>query len=897
MELIERPNLDAVYYLNSISFNEYKNDCIKDAEENGKKKPDLRDIEVWFNNIKQFCATNIKTKGITKRIYSYSQHTPAGLGGRLFCGGSLQGIWGKYRGLLLRGIATDIDMVNCHPVLLRYICNKHSIKCTEVEYYIKNRDKCLAEFPSRSAGKQAYLVSTNSDKILRGKNLPTQLKLYDKQMKEIQKQIDSLTDYKELRDTIPIDKKDNRIGSSVNRVLCYYENIALQHAIHILNKNGIELAVPMFDGCIPYGNHYDNPDLLKEIETYVEEQMPDLNMKWAYKEHDATIQIPGDFDPEKAKTDIMDYTTWGLSENQTIVMKVVFDSFKNNCSATDVDLAKLVQQFAGNKYVCSSIKNSIWYEFTNHRWKQIDSGSSIRPYISETIRDVVLECVNKVKFCFTLVPKDTEDYNKLLMLLGEANGIYKSFGNTNGLKNVMLELKYLYYKEKFVEGLDTNPFLLCCSNGVFDFKTKTFRDGVPEDMLSLSTNIPYVEKEELDSDAFLEVMDFITKIMPYTDLRIYFLEHLSSCLIGTQQHCPFTNYTGVGSNGKSKVVDLMSATLGDYAGIVPVSLLTSKRQSVGGASPEIASLRGVRYAVMAEPSKQDVINEGVFKEYTGDESKLTGRQLYGDVIVFKPQFKLVLTSNYFMNIKSNDDGTWRRIGVVEFHSKFSDADKLDPENEFNYVIDRDIGSKMKNWAVPFLCFLIQNACITDGKVEKNEMVESITRDYRIKQDRVSQFIADNIIVDKNGAVSKTDLGACCDEWFKTNYKYTINNREVFETLERDYDLIGGFYRGFKLKLKFGEFEETKRPREDVFCELFDRYFEITNNKKDFIKSIRISEWAKVHNLLLNTSKTINPVLKEKYGLDVNNKEHYKVKKVEGIPVQCWVGIVEKSQAH
>ena len=34
----------------------------------------------------------------------------------------------------------------------------------------------------------------------------------------------------------------------------------------------------------------------KEITDYVAEQMPDLNMQWAHKEHDNTLQIPEDFD-------------------------------------------------------------------------------------------------------------------------------------------------------------------------------------------------------------------------------------------------------------------------------------------------------------------------------------------------------------------------------------------------------------------------------------------------------------------------------------------------------------------------------------------------------------------------------------------------------------------------
>ena len=302
MELIERPDLNAVNYLSSIKYDDFRKKCIDSANENGEKRPTEKDMKTWYSILQQFCKTNIKTKGITKRIYSYSQTTPAGLGGRLFSGGSLQSIWSVYRGLLMRDIGTDIDMSNAHPVILRYICKKHNIHCSELEYYINNRDECLGQFSSRNVGKNAFLVATNNDKLLKGDH-PVCLKKYDKEMKAIQKQLIELPDYKHLAETISEYKlTHNYNGSYVNRILCYYENIILQHALHIINTKGIEIAILMFDGLMIYGNYYENTELLKEIETYVETQMEGLNMKWAYKQHDYTLYIPDDYVKSKPQT-------------------------------------------------------------------------------------------------------------------------------------------------------------------------------------------------------------------------------------------------------------------------------------------------------------------------------------------------------------------------------------------------------------------------------------------------------------------------------------------------------------------------------------------------------------------------------------------------------------------
>ena len=51
-------------------------------------------------------------------------------------------------------------------------------------------------------------------------------------------------------------------------------------------------------------------------------------------------------------------------------------------------------------------------------------------------------------------------------------------------------------------------------------------------------------------------------------------------LIGTNENQTFNIYTGSGSNGKSKLVELMSKCLGDYKATVPITLVTQSRNSV-----------------------------------------------------------------------------------------------------------------------------------------------------------------------------------------------------------------------------------------------------------------------------------------------------------------------------
>ena len=66
------------------------------------------------------------------------------------------------------------------------------------------------------------------------------------------------------------------------------------------------------------------------------------------------------------------------------------------------------------------------------------------------------------------------------------------------------------------------------------------------------------------------------------------------------------------------------------------------------------------------------------------------------------------------------------------------------------------------------------------------------------------------------------------------------------------------------------------------------------NDKYFIPSVAITEWAKMKGLQIHSSKDINTLLYERFGLDVKNKEHYKQKKIEGHTTWYWVGLCFKS---
>jgi hypothetical protein len=286
METVERVSMKDLNFLKSLSFNDIVALGVL------SKCRLKREQKEQYNKIQGYLNRMIEVNGEMKHIYKYTLSTNWELGGRLFSGTSIQAISGMLRGFLFKNTTTDIDCTNCHPVILRWSCKKHSLPCPHLEYYINNREEVLSN-GNRDQIKLMILKMVNNDKVNKG--LSGFMKSLDDECKVIQKELCLKDEYKELVKTVPAHKVYNWYGSAINRILCKYENKIIQEVIHVVNTKNIDICALMFDGIMVYGNYYGHKGLLEEIEQRINEKFEDLNMKMAYKNHDETITIPDDW--------------------------------------------------------------------------------------------------------------------------------------------------------------------------------------------------------------------------------------------------------------------------------------------------------------------------------------------------------------------------------------------------------------------------------------------------------------------------------------------------------------------------------------------------------------------------------------------------------------------------
>jgi phage/plasmid-associated DNA primase len=184
---------------------------------------------------------------------------------------------------------------------------------------------------------------------------------------------------------------------------------------------------------------------------------------------------------------------------------------------------------------------------------------------------------------------------------------------------------------------------------------------------------------------------------------------------------------------------------------------------------------------MQEPSKETIMNEGVMKELTGGDP-IQARALYCDSEIFEPQFSLVVCTNALFEIKSNDDGTWRRVKLVDFLAKFtSNGEEHTDDTPYLFPKDKDLKEKLPKWAPVFASMLVKKAFETCGEVIDCAEVVEASKKYRQKQDHITGFISEKIMKSVGKSIGKQSLHAEFKEWFQC----THGNRKMPKLTELD----------------------------------------------------------------------------------------------------------------
>jgi len=429
---------------------------------------------------------------------------------------------------------------------------------------------------------------------------------------------------------------------------------------------------------------------------------------------------------------------------------------------THNDLANVLYEKYECEFVCASVSQRIWYQFVDHIWEKTEEGNNLRMKISN-------ELVNEYEKILHTIVQQTQDDDTRKKRSNSAMKLIKNLKSAPFKNHVMKEASEIFYKPNFAKKLNTNPYLIAFSNGVYDIKNHIFRDGIPTDLISLKMNIGYYDKYTDDCPEIKEIELFFEKIFPDIELREYFLDSVADIFIGGNFNKIVQIWTGEGDNGKSITQMIFEQMLGPYNVKLPTSLIVGKRTQSSAACPELVRAgNGVRLAMLQEPDKKDLINIGIMKELSGNDT-FFARGLYKEGQEITPMFKLILICNEPPKLPHSDKATWNRIKLIPFESTFTNDAPEDYEEQLfqkKFPKDEKFKDKIPRMLEPLAWYLLKRLK-TKPKMKKEPLkVTLATNNYKKKNDVFKQFM-DEWIEEKEGkSCSAFEMYSSFREWQK-----------------------------------------------------------------------------------------------------------------------------------
>jgi len=480
------------------------------------------------------------------------------------------------------------------------------------------------------------------------------------------------------------------------------------------------------------------------------------------------------------------------------------------------DIAKLLYNEYGNEFVYSTV-NAKWYQFKDHIWHEDKTCYDLSERISNDFGAVISQFEEHIIQAKRRLTQLGKDHTKLVRRRKvsdqvesdddeiEANMLYEKISALTKLikqcKNcafkasVMKECQEVFRNITFSDKLNTDPYLVAFKNGVYDFKNDCFRDGKPEDYLSVSVSTAYKEYKSTDDPEIQEVADFFRKVLPDDEVRRYFLDQACQLFIGGNHDKVFCIWTGSGDNGKSVTQRLFEKLLGDLAVKISTSLITGEKAKLGQAAPELARTgKGVRWVVMDEPGQNEQITTGLLKALTGNDS-FYARDLYEGGKGTKeivPLFKLNMLCNKLPAIKRPDDACWERVRVFPFESKFLSEEKCPESLEEQMTLkifprDPHFVKRIDKLLQPFAWYLIYHLrCLNKKNRIIPDKVRIATNMYKEENnnDPTSEFRDDELEKDARGEISVDELTTRYRDWWRVNYageKLTATKKVIINT--------------------------------------------------------------------------------------------------------------------
>ena len=423
-----------------------------------------------------------------------------------------------------------------------------------------------------------------------------------------------------------------------------------------------------------------------------------------------------------------------------------------------------------------SYENKMWYYWDGKVWKE-DLVGQIKKLADKCIDDMKEEAFQ------------SDDPELQMQLLKWAN----KTSNSKSKENMIKELQHIGTIPVLTNELDTQKDFINCNNGIVNLRNGELIPHDPNYLCTKITRSNYDNTTNKKPKLWLDFLDTVTQ--GDKELQDYIQKAVGYSLTGsTKEQCMFFLY-GLGRNGKSTFLDIISELGGTYASHAQPETIMTKSQLSNNTLSDIARLRGARFVTTVEPNENVKLNEGLVKQLTGGD-KVTARFLYGREFEFVPEFKIWLGANHKPIIKGTDDGIWRRIRLIPFTAQIPDS-----------KVDKNLKSKLKAELPLIMKWAVDGAIKWQKEGLKiPKVVEEATKEYRKEMDRLAEFVDQYIIWDANGRIKASELYNCYCEWCSRNNEFMVSSTKFAKDIknklpEKRIFSDGTYYVGIRLNTK------------------------------------------------------------------------------------------------
>jgi putative DNA primase/helicase len=338
-----------------------------------------------------------------------------------------------------------------------------------------------------------------------------------------------------------------------------------------------------------------------------------------------------------------------------------------------------------------------------------------------------------------------------------------------------------------VEQWDCDPYLLNCGAVTINLKTGDERPPNRLDYCIKQTSIAPAPPGT-PCDMWLKFLDRVTG---KNDELIAFLQrYLGYCLTGHVYEHVFAFFYGTGANGKSTLINTVSAIFADYCNTSPIEMFL---QSKYDRHPtEKARLHKVRLTVAHETPRGRSWDEAKIKDLTGGDP-IEARYMRGNFFEYRPTHKIIITGNNKPALRDVDEAMRRRLLLIHF------AVQIPPRER-----DPLLAEKLKAEHPAILRWIIEGCLDWQSRgLGIPDTVRDASEQYFADQDVIAQWLADCVNPDPMAFTSSRSLFKSWSRWCEERKMTSGTEKAFVDTLAKRYEhkrmKSGAGFKGIALK--------------------------------------------------------------------------------------------------